>query len=84
LKRVERILGIATRFGKGRGESMAEKRPEKRRLDAFLRDAEGATAIEYGILMMMVGLALLGMVSLSDVSNQLDNTFNTISNTLSG
>jgi Flp pilus assembly pilin Flp len=63
---------------------MAEKRPEKRRLDAFLRDAEGATAIEYGILMMMVGLALLGMVSLTDVANHIDNTFNSISDTLSG
>lgn len=68
----------------GRGNSMAEKRPEQRRLDAFLRDTEGATAIEYGILVMMVGLALLGMVSLTDVANRIDNTFNYVSNTLSG
>lgn len=62
---------------------MAEKRPEQRRLDAFLRDTEGATAIEYGIIVMMIGLALLGMVSLTDVANRIDNTFNDISNTLS-
>ncbi|WP_036838579.1 Flp family type IVb pilin [Pleomorphomonas oryzae] len=63
---------------------MAEKRPEQRRLDAFLRDTEGATAIEYGILLMMVGLALIGMVSLTDVANRIDNTFNYVSDTLSG
>ncbi len=64
---------------------MAEKRPEQRlrRPDAFLRDAEGATAIEYGILLMMVGLALLGMMSLTDVSNRIGNTFNYVSDTMS-
>ncbi|WP_036790985.1 Flp family type IVb pilin [Pleomorphomonas koreensis] len=64
---------------------MAEKRPKPRlcRLGAFLRDLRGATAIEYGILMMMVGLALLGMVSLTDVSNRINDTFAYISNTLS-
>lgn len=62
---------------------MAEKRPEQRRLDAFLRNTEGATAIEYGILVMMIGLALLGMVSLTDVSSYINNTFNFVSNTLS-
>ncbi|MCM5554194.1 Flp family type IVb pilin [Pleomorphomonas sp. NRK KF1] len=56
---------------------MATKRPERglRRLDALLRDTEGATAIEYGILLMMVGLALIGMMSMTDVSNQMSNTF---------
>ncbi len=62
---------------------MAEKLPEQRRLHAFLRDTEGATAIEYGIIVMMIGLALLGMVSLTDVANHIDDTFNEISNTLS-
>ncbi|MBS1168431.1 MAG: Flp/Fap pilin component [Proteobacteria bacterium] len=62
---------------------MAEKRPEQRWVYAFLRDTEGATAIEYGVLLMMVGLALLGIVSLTDVSNHLSNTFNFVSDTLS-
>lgn len=61
---------------------MAEKRPEQRRLDAFLRDTEGATAIEYGIIVMMIGLALLGMMSLTDVANHIDNTFNYVSGVL--
>lgn len=56
---------------------MAEKRPKPRlcRLGAFLRDRGGATAVEYGILIMMVGLALLGMVSLTDVSSSISDTF---------
>lgn len=64
---------------------MAEKRPEKRRrrFDAFLRDTEGATAVEYAVLLMMVGLALIGMISLGDVSNRISNTFSLVSNTLS-
>ncbi len=64
---------------------MADKRPKMRlrQLNAFLRDIGGATAVEYGIILMMVGLALLGMMSLTDVSNQIDNTFNYISDTMS-
>ncbi len=64
---------------------MAEKRPEKRRrrFDAFLRDTEGATAVEYAVLLMMVGLALIGMISLTDVSNRISNTFSLVSNTMS-
>ncbi len=62
---------------------MAEKRPEQRWVHAFLRDTGGATAIEYGILVMMIGLALLGMISLTDVTNRIDNTFYEIANTLS-
>ncbi|SCM78507.1 Component of type IV pilus, pilin subunit protein (fragment) [uncultured Pleomorphomonas sp.] len=62
---------------------MAEKRPEQRRLNAFLRDDRGATAVEYGIIVMMIGLALLGMVSLTSVANQIDDTFNYVSDTLS-
>jgi len=62
---------------------MAEKRPEQRRLNDFLRDDRGATAVEYGIIVMMIGLALLGMMSLTDVANQIGNTFNHVSDTLS-
>jgi pilus assembly protein Flp/PilA len=63
---------------------MAEKRPKPRpcRLGAFLRDRGGATAVEYGILIMMVGLALLGMVSLTDVANSISDTFTYVANTL--
>ena len=63
---------------------MAEKRPKPRlcRFGAFLRDLRGATAIEYGILAMMIGLALLGMVSLTGVANSISNTFTSVSSTL--
>jgi pilus assembly protein Flp/PilA len=63
---------------------MAEKRPKPRpcRLGAFLRDRGGATAVEYGILIMMLGLALLGMVSLTDVANSISDTFTYVANTL--
>lgn len=64
---------------------MADKRPKKRlrQLDALLRDTSGATAIEYGILVMMIGLALLGMITLTDISNRINNTFNYVANTMS-
>lgn len=60
---------------------MAEKCPEKPlcQLSSFLHDTEGATAVEYGVLLMMVGLALLGVISLTDVSNHISNTFNFVS-----
>lgn len=65
---------------------MATKRPEQRlrRLNAFLRDAEGATAIEYGILLMMVGLALIGMMSMTDVSGKMSNMFEYLAGKMSG
>lgn len=64
---------------------MADKRPKKRlrQLDALLRDTSGATAIEYGILVMMIGLALLGMITLTDISNRINNTFNYVADTMS-
>jgi pilus assembly protein Flp/PilA len=64
---------------------MADKRPKKRlrQLDALLRDTGGATAIEYGILVMMIGLALLGMITLTDISNRINNTFNYVADTMS-
>ncbi len=57
---------------------MAEKCPEKppRQLSSFPRNTEGATAVEYGILLMMIGLALLGIISMTGVSNHISDTFN--------
>ena len=61
---------------------MATKRPEQRqrRPSAFLRNTEGATAIEYGILMMMIGLAVIGMMTMTDVSSSMSNTFRYLAN----
>ncbi|CAI9413100.1 hypothetical protein ANOBCDAF_02857 [Pleomorphomonas sp. T1.2MG-36] len=64
---------------------MATKRPEQRqrRPSAFLRNTEGATAIEYGILVMMIGLALIGMMTLTDVSGSMSNTFEYLASKMS-
>ena len=64
---------------------MATKRREQRqrRSSAFLRNTEGATAIEYGILVMMIGLALLGMMRLTEVSGSMTNTFEYLASKMS-
>ena len=64
---------------------MATKRPEQRqrRPSAFLRNTEGATAIEYGILMMMIGLAVIGMMTMTDVSSSMSNTFRYLASKMS-
>jgi Flp pilus assembly pilin Flp len=49
---------------------------------AFASADRGAVAIEYGILLMMVAIALLGMASLSNVANSMSNTFNEVSSML--
>jgi pilus assembly protein Flp/PilA len=43
---------------------------------AFVRDESGATAIEYGIIAGMVGLAIV--LSLTNVSTALKGFFNTV------
>jgi pilus assembly protein Flp/PilA len=51
---------------------------------SFIRDNSGAVAVEYTVLLMMVGVALIGMMSLTDVSSQLSNTFNFVANAIAG
>ena len=65
---------------------MAEKRPEHRlrRRRALLTDTGGAVAIEYGLLALMISVALLGMMSMTDVSNHIGNVFLSLANTISG
>jgi len=60
------------------------KTPPRSRLRSFARHNGGAVAIEYGLLLMMVGVALVGMASLSDVSNHLNNAFDLLANTIKG
>lgn len=48
----------------------------------FQRDPSGAVAIEYGILMLMVAIALVGILTLDGVSGKLRDTFNAISDQL--
>jgi pilus assembly protein Flp/PilA len=55
-----------------------------RLLRSFAHDDNGAVAVEYGILLLMVAIALLGMSTLSNVANSQSNTFNYISSVLGG
>ncbi|WP_181701074.1 Flp family type IVb pilin [Chthonobacter albigriseus] len=50
--------------------------------ERFVDDRSGATAIEYGILMMMVGIALVGIMTLGGVSGKMSTTFLTIADQL--
>ncbi|MBV1703438.1 MAG: Flp family type IVb pilin [Hyphomicrobiales bacterium] len=44
---------------------------------SFLADKSGATAIEYGLIASLIGVAIIGAASLLGTS--LSNTFNTVS-----
>lgn len=48
----------------------------------FLKDRRGAVAIEYGILVLMLSIALIGILTLDGVSGKLKETFETISGQL--
>lgn len=47
----------------------------------FLKDEEGVTAIEYGLIAALIAVVIIGSVTL--VGNGLDETFNEIANALS-
>jgi len=51
-----------------------------RRLRAFVADARGATAVEYGLLAALISAALIG--GLTTFGNSLQDTFGTVSNNL--
>jgi Flp pilus assembly pilin Flp len=48
----------------------------------FSRDDRGAVAVEYGVLMVMILAAILGIGSLSGVANKQGATFNQISDVM--
>jgi Flp pilus assembly pilin Flp len=48
----------------------------------FQRDETGAVAVEYGILLLMLSIALVGILTLDGVSGKLRDTFTTISGQL--
>ncbi len=48
----------------------------------FLKDESGATAIEYGLIAALVGVALI--VALGNLEDGLSTLFNSIGTTLSG
>ena len=48
----------------------------------FVRDEDGATAIEYGLIAALVSVAAIG--ALTAMGTSLSNLFNTVESTLSG
>ena len=49
---------------------------------AFVKDEEGATAIEYGLIAALVSVAAIG--ALTAMGSSLSTMFNTVSSALSG
>jgi pilus assembly protein Flp/PilA len=50
------------------------------RIKRFLKDEEGATAIEYGLIAALISVVIIGAVTL--VGGNLTNTFNTVAGSL--
>jgi pilus assembly protein Flp/PilA len=48
----------------------------------LLRNEEGATAIEYGLISALISVACIG--AMQGIGNSLNNTFNNVSNALNG
>lgn len=51
-------------------------------LKRFLQNEDGATAIEYGLIAALIGVAIIAAVGL--VGDELNNTFEKVSTELSG
>lgn len=51
-------------------------------INKFIRDDEGATAIEYGLIAALVSVAIIGI--LGTLGDNLINTFTTVSDSLAG
>ena len=49
---------------------------------AFLKDESGATAIEYGLIASLIGVAII--VGATALGTKLNSTFNAISNKING
>jgi pilus assembly protein Flp/PilA len=47
-------------------------------INKLLRDEQGATAIEYGLIAALIAVAAI--TAMGALGNQLSNTFNTVSN----
>lgn len=50
--------------------------------EQFLKDEEGVTAIEYGLIAALIAVAIIAMVAL--IGDQLNNVFNCIAGYLNG
>ena len=52
------------------------------KMTAFIKDEDGATAIEYGLIAALVSVAAIG--ALTAMGGSLSSMFNTVSSALSG
>jgi pilus assembly protein Flp/PilA len=52
------------------------------KIKRFLKDEEGVTAIEYGLIAALIALVIIGAVTL--VGKNLSKTFTSIANTVTG
>jgi len=55
---------------------------EMEQIKQFIRDEEGVTAIEYGLIAALIAVVIIGAVQF--VGEELDNIFTSISTALSG
>lgn len=51
-----------------------------KKLIGFIREEEGATAVEYGIMVALIAVVIIGAVTL--VGEKLTGTFNTVGDTM--
>jgi pilus assembly protein Flp/PilA len=59
-----------------------EVKQMKEKLLGFLRDEEGATAVEYGIMVALIAVAIIGAVTA--LSGAIQDTFNTAAEQMPG
>jgi pilus assembly protein Flp/PilA len=71
-KRVARAWDILSRFESGR--------PEMAKFLKLIKNEEGATAIEYGLIAALIAVAAIG--AMQGIGNKLNTTFNNVSNNL--
>lgn len=55
---------------------------KRRKLDALMRDERGATAVEYGLIVAMIVVAMV--VALQSVADANTNMWDTVSNKVAG
>ena len=59
---------------------MPDGRPEMAKFVKLLRNAEGATAIEYGLIAALIAVAAIG--AMQGIGTKLNSTFNNVSTQL--
>jgi Flp pilus assembly pilin Flp len=65
---------------------MLKFRPSAKRIKNWVnllrRDSRGAVAVEYGLLAAMIGIALIGMLTVNGVTEQNNENFSTLSSAM--